>query len=493
MTGPRRHSIALIASAAVLGAGSPALGADAQLVRAAAGVAGVERSAAAAAGGAPPAVQALYDDARDLEEAARAAAPVSRPCRALLGAVRAYARGRVRQAEGVDRLIPAARRAGQRAAARARARVAPALRQCPGSGRAARRRPSPISPRNGEAFYGVVVARAPAGATAARLRVSGGPEVTRRVRNGKARFVVDRPPGRYSLRVAFLRGTRSRGTVHATGVWLLPREARAIRSAPALDPAVSRALAVALAGGTRYSSAWVQDLRTGRAGAVNAAARFPAASTVKLGMLADALPRLGPSPHSSPYYYDLQAMTRWSSNVATNRLVRRMGGSAAVGRGLRRLGARDSTFTGEYVVGTALQPRLPGVGVDSAPPRVSRRVTTAQDLAHMMFAFAAAATGDPPARRRIGMTTAQARLALGWLLSSEQRGDNRSLLSGGAPRDAVIAQKNGWLRAARHGAGVVFAPGVARIAIVLTYDARGVSLAEGRRAGARVAGVAARL
>ena len=91
------------------------------------------------------------------------------------------------------------------------------------------------------------------------------------------------------------------------------------------------------------------------------------------------------------------------------------------------------------------------------------------------------------------MTTAQARLALGWLLSSEQRGDNRSLLSGGAPRDAVIAQKNGWLRAARHGAGVVFAPGVARIAIVLTYDARGVSLAEGRRAGARVAGVAARL
>jgi beta-lactamase class A len=183
-------------------------------------------------------------------------------------------------------------------------------------------------------------------------------------------------------------------------------------------------------------------------------------------------------------------MARWSSNLATNRLLSRLGGSAFVGSGLRRLGARESTFPGGYIVGTARQPRLPLTGIDVEPPAVSRRVTTAQDLAHMMFSFTAAAAGGADARRETGLTTSQARLALGWLLSSEQRLENRSLLAGGVGARTPVAQKNGWLRAARHGAGVIFEPSGPKIAVVLTYDAGGVSTTDGRAVGARVAAAA---
>ena len=111
----------------------------------------------------------------------------------------------------------------------------------------------------------------------------------------------------------------------------------------------------------------------------------------------------------------------------------------------------------------------------------------------MMSALTAAAAGDAQVRRQTGLTTQQARLGLGWLLGSEQRLENRSLLAGGVPRATPIAQKNGWLRAARHGAGVIFTPSGPRIAIVLTYDASGVSTRTGRAVGARVARVAASL
>ena len=172
-------------------------------------------------------------------------------------------------------------------------------------------------------------------------------------------------------------------------------------------------------------------------------------------------------------------MAGWSSNLATNRLLRRLGGPATAADGLRRLGARASTFPGEYIVGTEL-----------APPRVSSRVTTAEDLGRMLFAIHAAAAGAPGARARTGLTAHQARLALGWLLASQQRGDNASLLAGGVPAGTPIAQKNGWIRAARHGAGILYGPRGPVIAVVLTYDEAGVGAAAARALGARVAAAA---
>lgn len=492
MSGPRRliRGFALCPLLLLLWSGHAAA-ADAQLVAAAAEVQGVERLAQRASAAGPSAVQALYDGARDLDEAARAAAPVTRRCRTLFAAVRTYARARVREAEGVDRLNTSIRRAGQRAAERSARRVSSARASCAGTGKIRAKRGPVMSPRPGEAFYGAVVVKAPSGVTDAQIQLNGKPGVMRPVRRGRVRFSISAPPGRYNLTVRFFRGSRRRGAVTARGVWLVPRSALTLAPATSIDRSASSRLGSALGSQPRFTAAWVQDMRTGRAGAVNAGARFPAASTVKLGLLVNSLPRLGSRPQDSPYFYDLAAMTKWSSNVAANRLLRRLGGSAAAERGLRRLGAPQSTFTGEYVVGTALQPRLPLTGIDQEPPRVSRRVTTAQDLAHMMFAFTAAATGNARARRQLGLTTQQARMALGWLLASEQRADNRSLVAGGAPSGSIIAQKNGWLRAARHSASVIFTPSGPKIAVVLTYDQRGVGLSTGQAAGAAVAQVAA--
>ena len=424
----------------------------------------------------PEGFQAAYDAARDLQEALRAAGPPSAECAPLRAALGRYAAGRVLEMEGIDRPSPGDQRAGRRSAEGARTRVAAAAPRCRGRGVT---RPAPalaISPAAGEAFFGAVVARAPAGAETAELSVDGGAATTAPVRGGRARFAVTGAPGRHDLRVAFAAGGRVSRVVGADGAVLLPKSALGAAAAPRPDPALAAGLARALATGPRYRAAWVHDLTDGRSGGVGSDLAFPAASTVKLGLLAGSLVRLGAAPERSAFAYDLRAMAGFSSNLATNRLLRRLGGTATATDGLRRLGARASTFTGEYIVGT-----------QTGPPRVSRRVTTARDLGRMLLALHASAVGAPGARRATGLTAHQARLAVGWLAASEQRGDNASLLAGGLVAGTPIAQKNGWIRAARHGAGIVYGPRGPAIAVVMTYDDAGVSLAQGRALGARVA------
>jgi len=483
----RRGAVAGVATAALASALAPAAHAtDAALVRALArDYPAAEHAAGRAAGGDPVAAQRAYDAARDLQERLRAAAPVSPACRPLLGALTRYAAARVREQEGLDRPSAADRARGRRQAAAARTVVARERGGCRPSGRGGRApRPPALSPAAGEAFFGTVVAAAPAGADAAAVLLDGRTVAVAAVRGGRVRAVVRAAPGPHDVAVRFLRDGRPRGGVSAPGAVLLPPSAR--RAAPGRhDQARSRAVARALLTGPRYRAGWVQDLTSGRVGAVHAGAPFPAASTVKLGLLAGVLARLGPAPERSAHAHDLRALAAWSSNLAANRLQARVGASAAAD-GLRRLGARRSTYPGPYTVGTALQPGLAPSPPGGGPPAVSRRVTTAEDLAGMLYALHAAAVGRPGARRATGLTGHQARLALGWLAASQQRGDNVSLLAGGAPAGEVIAQKNGWIRAARLAAGIVYAPEGPRIVVLLTYDPAGVGIAPARALGARL-------
>lgn len=195
---------------------------------------------------------------------------------------------------------------------------------------------------------------------------------------------------------------------------------------------------------------------------------------MKLGLLAEGLARLGPAPAYRGYAHDLHALAAWSSNPAANRLLRRLGGPSAAVAGLRRLGARASTYPGPYIVGTAL-----------APPLTSRRVTTARDMGRMLAALHGAATGS----RGTGIPSAAARDGLGWLLASQQRGENRSLLAGGAA-GAPVAQKNGWTRSVRHAAGIIYTADGPRVAVLLTHDAGGVPPVRARALGAAVARIA---
>lgn len=474
-------------------AAGPALAGDAAVRRAAERLPLVEATAARGETGAPEHVQRAYDAARDMEEALRRAAPASRACAPLLRAARAYARGRVLQAEGVDRLSPAAAAAGRRRALGARPRVARARGACRGDGHGTGRAVARLLPAPGEATFGGVIARGPRSADAAELRLDGGPARRVAAVSGVVRTTVVAAPGRHDLAVRFLAGDRVVAAARSRGIWVLPPRARAAAPGRAPGGAASARLrrAAALPGAT--TAAWTQDLATGRTAGWNAGARFPAASTVKLGVLVAALARAGAAPERSPLAHDLRAMATWSSNLGTNRALARLGrgseraGAALATRALARMGARSSTFPGGYIVGTELQPALGRAPAAAQPTAVSARVTTAQDLARVLYALHAAAAGRRAALRATGLSPRAARLALGWLLSSERRGENRSLVAGGLPRATPVAQKNGWIRSARHGAAIAYEPGGARILVLLTYRAGGVPLGAAAAAGARVA------
>ena len=246
---------------------------------------------------------------------------------------------------------------------------------------------------------------------------------------------------------------------------------------PALDSRLD-ALGDAFSG---YAAIWVHDLVRGTSAGWNADARFPAASTVKLGVLLATLQRLR-FPERSSVEYELRALTGWSSNLATNLLVARFGASAAQAA-LRRAGARRSTFPQGYRVGTAR------ADVQEQPPLVSGRVTTARDLGRILYVLHGCALGEPSALRATGLDSPRCTYALRLLLASELRGNNVGLLRPFVSPHIPIAQKNGWLHDARHTAAIVYAPGGPKIVVVLTY-APGLALETARRLGRRVTAAA---
>jgi Beta-lactamase enzyme family len=229
-----------------------------------------------------------------------------------------------------------------------------------------------------------------------------------------------------------------------------------------------------------WAGFWVHDLATGATAGWNADARFPAASTVKLGVLAAALRRYGPRPERSSVWYDLRQLTGWSSNLAANRLVRKVGGEQVVADALRRLGARSSTYPGPYRAGTAVRADAP-----KPPPVTHWRVTTAHDLGRILYAFQAAAAGNRYVQRYSGLSRHEARLGLALLATGSSAGENAGLLRPYLGR-TTVAHKAGWMSDLRATAAVVYRRGRPVIAVVLAYRP-GIGLAEARSLGRRVA------
>jgi beta-lactamase class A len=243
------------------------------------------------------------------------------------------------------------------------------------------------------------------------------------------------------------------------------------RGAPegATDPALAAKLARLGRSFGGWAAVWTHDLLTGRTAGWNSDARFPAASTVKLGVLLAALRRV--SAFSSPLDYDLRAMTAWSSNLAANRVVNRIGGPSAVEAAMRRVGATRSSYPQGFRVGTAVRT----LDVEKEPPPVSTRVTTAHDLGRMLYALQTGALRQSP-RSLYGLTL---------LLRSRPIGNNVGLLRPWLPPGTPIAQKNGWLHDARHTAAIVYFKRGPKIVVVLTY-APNLELATARDFGRRV-------
>jgi hypothetical protein len=227
--------------------------------------------------------------------------------------------------------------------------------------------------------------------------------------------------------------------------------------------------------GTSYrgwAAFWVHDLATGMWAGWNSDARFPAASTVKLGVLAEAL-RRGDAP-GSPLWYDLRQLAGWSSNLAANRLTFRLGGERVVAASLRRLGARASTYPGPYRAGTSAAADAP-----RPPSHGHTRVTTAHDLGRMLYAFQAAAAGNRYVQRKTGLSRTQARRGIALLVHSVRGGLLEPYFS------APVAHKEGWISDLRASAAIVYGR-TPRIVVVLAYRPD-ITVAEARALGRRVA------
>ena len=258
----------------------------------------------------------------------------------------------------------------------------------------------------------------------------------------------------------------------------LPAGSQRARGERSTDQALASRLAVVGRGYRGWAAFWVHDLASGRTAGWNAEARFPAASTVKLGVLAAALRRYPSAPTRSPLWYDVRQLTGWSSNVATNRIVTKLGGLAPVYEAMRSLAMRASTYPGAFRAGTAAS------GAPKPPPLAHTRVTTAHDLGRALYALQAAAAGNRWVQRRTGLTGASARLAIQLLLDADPHGANGGVLRpviGSVP----IAQKSGWISDTRATAGIAYFAGAPKIVVVLVYRPA-ITTAEARGLGNRV-------
>jgi beta-lactamase class A len=321
-----------------------------------------------------------------------------------------------------------------------------------------------LAPADGQAFFGLVQAPGPRVRRRTRVLVNG--QVVWRGRSrGRLALRLHRRPGQVDVVVRYARA----GCASARDAWLLPRAAKRARRERGRNAAEARRLAVLGHSYPGWAGLWVHDLSTGRVAGWNADAAFPAASIVKLGVLVAALRQFGAHPRNPVVAREISDLAVRSSNLASNRLILRIGGSeqsgaAIVQETLRRLGATSSTFTGFYRIGNSVRSDAP-----HPLPLLAYRRTTAHDAGRILFELHAATLGNRLSLRRTGLSREEAGVALGLLLSSSVDGPDVGLFRRALPRRVPAAQKNGWTTAVRHTAAIVYGRRGPVIVVVLTY------------------------
>ncbi len=266
---------------------------------------------------------------------------------------------------------------------------------------------------------------------------------------------------------------------------------------PHLPRLEDRGLAAALARlGSSYdgwTGLFVENLETGTYAGWNEEASFPAASTVKIGVIAEGIRRFGFGP-GSRIDGDLRAIGQWSSNAAANRVFTLVGGVGPTEQALHRLGMFASTYPGPYLLEPEeekpkQEPKRAtqsSAGAPTPPPHHHTRVTTARDLARAFFRLQAAAAGQRWAILATGLSAPEAQAALGYLALASP---DTSLLA--FPAGTRHAEKDGWLDDTRATAAIAYLRRGARIVVVLVYRP-GVTDSEARALGRSVSTLAFR-
>lgn len=216
---------------------------------------------------------------------------------------------------------------------------------------------------------------------------------------------------------------------------------------------------------------YVQDLRSGAGAAWNAGAEYPAASTLKVGIAIEVLRVLGGKPRpGSRIDRLLRKAIVPSDDRAANELLIWLGGSTSGGSArvntlFRALEMDHTDMYGGYIV---QQGRIP-IRTRDQPSFVGKR-TTAADLATLMRTLNLAAVGRGPLARR-SFRPSQARFLLYLLAHSHVSRIDRFL-----PGGTITLQKAGWIETALHDAGLVYWSGGSFVAVVMTWNARGVGV-----------------
>jgi len=345
--------------------------------------------------------------------------------------------------------------------------------------------PAILAPGPRQVSFGRLVARVPPGSSRAIVYVDGSRAAERAVSGTRVAFRLDLAPRDDRIRVVAKDTVGPIGEDVVNRVFGLPRAAAPHGTVGHLDPTLQRRLRRLTDGLAGVKAFYVMQLDTGRGAGWNARARFPAASTVKLAIaLAVARRHHGIPPRGSWLAERLRAMLEVSSNAAANDLLVWLGGSQTAGALrvdglLDRLGLRDSYLYSGYILGTAAARPIPANVV--ASPVIAGKYTTAYDLARLHRAVHLGTVGRGPLARRFSrISPREVRYLLYLLCHSADHGKLDRYVAG---PDVAVPHKAGWISTARHDAGIVYWPGGAFVAAVMTWNPYGVTSASDVLAG----------
>ena len=332
--------------------------------------------------------------------------------------------------------------------------------------------PAIVAPAPREASFGLVAGTAPLGTRRIVVHVGRFVAADEPLRGRSFSLNVRLPGGETRIRVTAVDSRNRRSSRVVEPVFGLPPDAAPRQRAPRLDGVLDRSIRLLAGrhGGT--SGIYVQDLRTGRGAAWNAAARFPAGSTLKLAIAVTVLRALDGKPEPGTQVARLLGkMIVDSDNEAANALEVWLAGSTSAGSDrvnatLRALGLNDSLMYGGYET-----PRRPAAAAAPIPIRAdvqpafgAGKYTTAADLARLARSVYLAAAGRGPLLQ-LGVSGTEARYLL-WLLA---RVTDRGKLDRFFDASPVVLHKAGWLDNARHDNGIVAYAGGVFVACVMTW------------------------
>lgn len=346
--------------------------------------------------------------------------------------------------------------------------------------------PAIEQPAPRQVSYGAVTGRAARGTRFVLVSANGRTLASKPLRGRRFSLSVALPLGDLRLRVTTVAGDGRRSSRAVREVYGLPAAARPRFVRSRQDRALARRLRALVRRYDGTAGFYVQSLTSGGGAAWNARARFPAASTLKLGIAAAVLARHPGIPSSGSYVGGLlRKMITVSDDAAANALEVWLAGSTYAGSQrvnelMRSIGLVDSIMYGGYEVRSLSGP-IP-VQVDEQPAFGVGKYTTAWDMARLWRALWLASGDRGPLRSaQPGITPAEARHLL-WL-AAHVRDTPKLDRVVGERRGVRVLHKAGWISHARHDTGLVFWRGGVFVAGVMTYRSWGIGTSSDVLAG----------